>query len=1239
MKNRFYILTFFLFTIGFSQNIDAQCFEIESILVDACGADEGLNEMVRFKVGNAPLNVQNLNVTWANVSNKWTGVIQNSETKAIVDGLNANILAAGGCGKLIEPKNDILPANTTVILITSYVFDITLNTFGALTEDYYVIFQNNSTVKTGHFANTGSGIRYLSMNFGNGCTDDVDYDRSKLLNAVGGINPGDGATVVYTPNGNATYVNYGCAAPIPPFTVNAGTDVTICNAQTISLSGVAEGFSSIKWSATSGTFSDDTSLTSKYTIDANDVGKTIVLTLTASNSCKKSIISTIHITITKVTEPVFTIPTTLCSGSTAPVLKLTSDNGIVGTWNPSTINNIVDGVYIFTPNANQCASNYKQNITISNGNKAPNFTDLSFCNGSVLPKLEVTSPNGILGTWNPSVISTTSSGNYVFTPNSGQCATNQTIKININPAPIVTVKNETICQGGTVNVTASVSPPGNYNYVWTVPAGVTNPGNVSSFSTSTAGAYSVLVNQNPNLCNLSFEDKVTGLNTGSYIITDKNNVACWNTTATDGKIEVWSNGNLGVNAYVGNQFAELNANQASTLYQNINVIPGTNATVSFAHRGRNGTDVMSVEIGPVGGPYESLGNFSASNTNWVYNSVAFTFPNNSSNNYSIRFKAISTANGNISIGNFLDEISVTTILCQTNATANLTVNPTNGTPNFTDISFCEGSVAPILNNTSPNGIIGTWSPTIINNTTSGTYLFTPNDGQCATNQTITVTVSKSNKIPNFTDLSFCEGSVAPILNNTSPNGIIGTWSPTLINNNTSGTYLFTPNDGQCSANQTIKVVVDPSKKPNFDKTLTLCKNDVSPILATSDSNGLNGSWIPSTIDNTQSGTYLFTPNNGQCSSNHTLEVTVISTPIIPDFTTTLNLCSGQTAPLLENTSPNNISGSWTPNTIDILNNGAYVFTPNSAQCALPTTLTVSILNKQTPEFDFGNTKTNCNGDISTQVLLPITSKNNIGGTWKPNTIDNSKIGNTLYTFTPSINSCANNFDFTVTVIEKLNPTFDAILPICSGASLSLPTSSKEGYLGYWTPQINNSKTTTYTFQPNETCSNTTTLEVIVNPIPQASIVTVCDFDELKLVTKIDDNIPTTYHWSNLLNANLGTTNSLVVTQIGSYTVDIMQQNCNNSFIYNVNPSDFCSVQKGISTNNDGSNESFDLSRFQVKKLQIFNRYGFEVYSKPNYVNEWKGTSTSGEDLPDGTYYYIIKLENETIKSGWIYKTK
>ncbi len=83
-------------------------------------------------------------------------------------------------------------------------------------------------------------------------------------------------------------------------------------------------------------------------------------------------------------------------------------------------------------------------------------------------------------------------------------------------------------------------------------------------------------------------------------------------------------------------------------------------------------------------------------------------------------------------------------------------------------------------------------------------------------------------------------------------------------------------------------------------------------------------------------------------------------------------------------------------------------------------------------------------------------------------------------------------------------------------------------------------------------------------------------------------------------------------------------------------SSLCMIQKGISPNGDSANNSFDLTGMGVQKLSIFNRYGMEVYSKTNYVKEWTGLDNKGNELPDGTYFYVIQKNNGEKLSSWIY---
>ena len=122
-------------------------------------------------------------------------------------------------------------------------------------------------------------------------------------------------------------------------------------------------------------------------------------------------------------------------------------------------------------------------------------------------------------------------------------------------------------------------------------------------------------------------------------------------------------------------------------------------------------------------------------------------------------------------------------------------------------AICSGaslSALPIISN---NGISGTWSPAL-NNTTTTTYTFTPDAGQCATTETMTITVNP-NITPTFTQVpAICSGATLSALPTTSNNGIIGTWSPAL-NNTATTTYTFTPTASQCVTTATMTITVNP----------------------------------------------------------------------------------------------------------------------------------------------------------------------------------------------------------------------------------------------------------------------------------------------------------------------------------------------------------------------------------------------------------------------------------------------
>ena len=381
---------------------------------------------------------------------------------------------------------------------------------------------------------------------------------------------------------------------------------------------------------------------------------------------------------------------------------------------------------------------------------------------------------------------------------------------------------------------------------------------------------------------------------------------------------------------------------------------------------------------------------------------------------------------------------------------------------------------------------GTWNPAVINNTTSGSYTFTPAGGQCGIPITIPVTIIPR-VTPTFsfgTSLNICAGGTVPTLPNTSTNGITGTWSPAVVDDQNPGTYTFTPNAGQCANPTTFTVTVTPNITPTFSfgTSLTICAGGTVPALPTTSTNGITGTWSPAVVDNQNSGTYTFTPTAGQCALPATFTVTV-DPNLTPTFSfgTSINLCAGGTVPTLPTTSTNGITGIWNPAVVDNQNAGVYTFTPTAGQCAVPATLSVTITPNITPTFTFGTSLTICAG--GTVPALPTTSNNGITGVWSPAVVSNTTSG--VYTFTPTAGQCATTATFTVTVNPIITPSFDINTYTICAASIPpvLPTISLEGITGTWNPAVvDNQNYAVYTFTPNPgQCAITSTVEVYVLP--------------------------------------------------------------------------------------------------------------------------------------------------------------
>jgi gliding motility-associated-like protein len=82
------------------------------------------------------------------------------------------------------------------------------------------------------------------------------------------------------------------------------------------------------------------------------------------------------------------------------------------------------------------------------------------------------------------------------------------------------------------------------------------------------------------------------------------------------------------------------------------------------------------------------------------------------------------------------------------------------------------------------------------------------------------------------------------------------------------------------------------------------------------------------------------------------------------------------------------------------------------------------------------------------------------------------------------------------------------------------------------------------------------------------------------------------------------------------------------------------IYTGFSPNGDGQNDVFTIKGITNPILKgnilvIYNRWGNEVYKKTDYDNTFDGTWNGNQQLPDGTYWYVLCLPDKTIKSGYL----
>ena len=148
------------------------------------------------------------------------------------------------------------------------------------------------------------------------------------------------------------------------------------------------------------------------------------------------------------------------------------------------------------------------------------ITPVAGGNGTITPGA---TPNLITVNWTSAGTATLQ---VVETNASGCVGDPVNILVTINPLPTVTVNSTAVCAGSDATITATPGTAGTYNYVWTVPVGATNPGNVASFTSGIAGTYSVVITNTVTGCGSASASGTVTVNAAPTLVITNPPVAC-----------------------------------------------------------------------------------------------------------------------------------------------------------------------------------------------------------------------------------------------------------------------------------------------------------------------------------------------------------------------------------------------------------------------------------------------------------------------------------------------------------------------------------------------------------------------------------------------------------------------------------------------------------------------------------------------------------------------------------------
>ena len=587
--------------------------------------------------------------------------------------------------------------------------------------------------------------------------------------------------------------------------------------------------------------------------------------------------------------------------------------------------------------------------------------------------------------------------------------------------------------------------------------------------------------------------------------------------------------------------------------------------------------------------------------------------------------------------------SITTVGGCGSVTLNGGVTLTSGTtPNFNPIlPMCTGSTVSPLPNTSLEGITGTWSPAF-NNTTTTTYTFTPDNGQCAVSTQLTVTIYPVPVVIASSAMSsFCSGGTTSIsLSSNVPNAVFS-WTVTGANitgasggsgNSINQTLNVSPNttttvaltytifaeaNGCVGPATQVQILVSPIPNVNIvHNNLPICSGATTAISFTSSISGTQFNWIVLNAAGVTGAT-----NGSGNEIIQTLTTTGLSSGSVTyQVTPVLNGCPGN---------PELVTVTVNPKPSIFTNSNQPVLCSNQS-----TAITVSTFEPNT---------------VINWVVQPVGVDGAMDGTYTGTdlliaqtlTTTGNAAGYVDYYITPSLSSCDGE---TIVVRINVNPIPEPVLTdgvICVDATGnpfqtfildSGLNSATHDFVWYFNNNpIPNSNTATFTADEVGTygvmatvrstnCSSEIVTATITSSTPSDGITVeqsnYFSGNATLLVTVTGGTGVLEYQ---LDNGALQSSNVFTNVSSGLHTITAVDTQGCTYLTYEVYVIEY---PQYFTPNGDGYNDTWFIAGLQATdKINIFDRYG-KFIKQLQGEESWDGTYNQ-QQLPSTDYWFTV----------------